>query len=57
LRASERVARGQVEALTYSLDVLATAPAAGQVPRTNVEHNRSHAWSPKRDPLAARRIK
>ena len=27
LRASERVARGQVEALTYSLDVLATAPA------------------------------
>src|SRR5436190_20709899 len=27
LRASEQVARGQVEALTYSLDVLATAPA------------------------------
>jgi PAS domain S-box-containing protein len=27
LRASERLARGQVEALTYSLDVLATAPA------------------------------
>src|SRR5213080_73901 len=27
LRASEKVARGQVEALTYSLDVLATAPA------------------------------
>jgi PAS domain S-box-containing protein len=27
LRASEEVARGQVEALTYSLDVLATAPA------------------------------
>jgi PAS domain S-box-containing protein len=27
LRASERVVRGQVEALTYSLDVLATAPA------------------------------
>ena len=27
LRAAERVARGQVEALTYSLDVLATAPA------------------------------
>src|SRR5262249_38265091 len=27
LLASERVARGQVEALTYSLDVLATAPA------------------------------
>jgi PAS domain S-box-containing protein len=26
LRASEQVARGQVEALTYSLDVLATAP-------------------------------
>src|SRR6266550_638833 len=29
LRASEQVARGQVEALTYSLDVLATAPAPG----------------------------
>jgi len=27
LRASEQLARGQVEALTYSLDVLATAPA------------------------------
>ncbi len=27
LRASEQVARGQVEGLTYSLDVLATAPA------------------------------
>src|SRR5438876_187896 len=27
LRASEQVARGQVEALTYTLDVLATAPA------------------------------
>ena len=27
LRASEQVARGQVDALTYSLDVLATAPA------------------------------
>src|SRR5437867_7945419 len=27
LRASEQVVRGQVEALTYSLDVLATAPA------------------------------
>src|SRR6266487_2630688 len=27
LRASEQVARGQVEALTYSLDVLTTAPA------------------------------
>src|SRR2546427_1674698 len=27
LRASEQVARGQVEALSYSLDVLATAPA------------------------------
>jgi PAS domain S-box-containing protein len=27
LRGSEQVARGQVEALTYSLDVLATAPA------------------------------
>jgi PAS domain S-box-containing protein len=27
LRASEQVARGQVEAMTYSLDVLATAPA------------------------------
>jgi PAS domain S-box-containing protein len=27
LRASERLARGQAEALTYSLDVLATAPA------------------------------
>src|SRR5206468_8712056 len=27
LRASEQVARGQVEALIYSLDVLATAPA------------------------------
>jgi PAS domain S-box-containing protein len=27
LRASEQVARGQAEALTYSLDVLATAPA------------------------------
>jgi len=27
LRASEQVARGQVEALTYSLDILATAPA------------------------------
>src|SRR5436309_9074579 len=27
VRASEQVARGQVEALTYSLDVLATAPA------------------------------
>ena len=27
MRASEQVARGQVEALTYSLDVLATAPA------------------------------
>src|SRR5437773_7195128 len=27
LRASEQVGRGQVEALTYSLDVLATAPA------------------------------
>ena len=27
LRASEQVARGQVEALTYSLDVLATSPA------------------------------
>src|SRR6266576_2328826 len=30
LRASEQVARGQVEALTYSLDVLATAPAPGK---------------------------
>jgi signal transduction histidine kinase len=30
LRASEQVARGQVEALTYSLDVLATAPAPDQ---------------------------
>jgi hypothetical protein len=28
LRASEQVARGQVEALTYSLDVLATASDA-----------------------------
>src|SRR4029453_7149201 len=27
LRASEQLARGQVEALTYSLDVLATEPA------------------------------
>src|SRR4029077_1861699 len=27
LRASEQLARGQVEALTYTLDVLATAPA------------------------------
>ena len=30
LRASEQVARGQVEALTYILDVLATAPAPGK---------------------------
>jgi PAS domain S-box-containing protein len=30
LRASEQVARGQVEAMTYSLDVLATAPAPDQ---------------------------
>jgi PAS domain S-box-containing protein len=38
LRASEQLARGQVEALTYSLDVLATAPAPdkflGQMLRT-----------------------
>src|SRR5947207_6149861 len=38
LRASEQVARGQVEALAYSLDVLATAPAPdkflGQMLRT-----------------------
>ena len=36
LRASEQVARGQVEALTYSLDVLATAAGARQVSWTNV---------------------
>ena len=30
LRASEQVARGQAEALTYSLDILATAPEPGK---------------------------
>ena len=51
LRASEQVARGQVEALTYSLDVLATAPAPdkflGQTPRDD----RPPARCTKRDPL------
>ena len=42
LRASEQVARGQVEALAQSLDVLATAPDAGKVRWADAEYN----WSP-----------
>ena len=56
LRGSEQVARGQVEALTYSLDVLGDRTGARQVSWTNVEHD----WSPleraKRHIVAARRI-
>jgi PAS domain S-box-containing protein len=53
LRASEQVARGQVEALTYSLDVLASSR---QVPRANAEHNWSPLGRAECDPLATGRI-
>ena len=56
LRASERVARGQVEALTYSLDVLATAPAPDKFLGQMLSTIGRHAWSAKRDPLVAERI-
>jgi len=55
LRASEQVARGQVEALAQNLDILATAPAPQNLIGPNAEHDRTRFERAKRGSVVVRR--